>query len=161
MSSAKEFNDRMLALGFDFFTGVPCSLAKGILADLCERGSFVVENREDAALGLAAGAYLGGRRPVVIMQSSGLGVSMNALSSLHLVYKIPTLMIITWRGYQGVDAPEHVIWGPALPAALDCIDIPYAELAADTIAEQLAWADAKLRESEAPVALLCPPKVLP
>ncbi len=161
MSSAQEFNDLLLALGFDFFTGVPCPLAKGILADLCDRGRFVIENREDAALGLAAGAYLGGRRPVVIMQSSGLGVSMNALSSLHLVYKIPTLMIITWRGYQGVDAPEHVIWGPALPAALECIDIPYVELAAGTIAEQLDWADAKLRASQAPVALLCPPKVLP
>ncbi len=161
MRSARELNDYLLELGFDFFTGVPCSLAKGMLADLCDRGLFVVENREDAALGLAAGAYLGGRWPVVIMQSSGLGVSMNALSSLHLIYKIPTLLIITWRGYQGVDAPEHVIWGPALPAALDCIAIPHRELSADTIAEQLVWADRTMRESAAPVALLCPPKVLP
>ena len=161
MNSPGELTDRLLRLGFDFFTGVPCSLAKGLLADLCERDLFVVENREDAALGLAAGAYLGGGWPVVIMQSSGLGVSMNALSSLHLIYEIPTLLIITWRGYGGVDAPEHVIWGPALTSALDCIDIAHQELRAETIGEQLEWADAAMRETGAPVALLCPPGVLP
>jgi phosphonopyruvate decarboxylase len=161
MKSPAEFNDHLLRLGFDFFTGVPCSLAKGVLADLCERELFVVENREDAALGLAAGAFLGGRWPVVIMQSSGLGVSMNALSSLHLIYRIPTLLLITWRGYGGRDAPEHVIWGPALTAALDCIDVPHQELRSEAIGAQLEWADRSLRETSAPVALLCPPGVLP
>ncbi len=161
MNSAADVNDCLIELGFDFFTGVPCSLAKGILADLNQRGRFVVENREDAALGLAAGAYLGGGQPVVIMQSSGLGVSMNALSSLHLIYRMPVLLLITWRGYQGVDAPEHVIWGPALTAALECIDIAHQELRRQTIRPQLEWAAAAMRTTQAPVALLCPPEALP
>ena len=50
--------------------------------------------REDSALGLAAGAYLGGRQPVVFMQNSGLGVSMNALVSLHQIYDIPALLAV-------------------------------------------------------------------
>ena len=60
-----------------------------MIAELERRGRYLGETREDAALGVAAGAYLGGRRPVVIMQNSGLGVSLNALGSLHILYEMP------------------------------------------------------------------------
>ncbi len=160
MTTAANFVDALLARRFDFFTGVPCSLVKEVLAELCARKLFVVENREDAALGLAAGAYLGGRRPVVIMQSSGLGVSLNALASLHAIYEIPTLLLITWRGYQGVDAPEHVVLGPALPTLLEDIQVPYRALRADAVPELLDWAVRELEVRPGPVALLSPPGVL-
>ena len=67
----------------------PCSLVGPVIAELERRGRYLGETREDAALGVAAGAYLGGRRPVVIMQNSGLGVSLNALGSLHILYELP------------------------------------------------------------------------
>src|SRR5207249_4463765 len=70
---ADHFVDRLLAAGFDFFVGVPCSLVKTLLAELERRGLYLGETREDAALGVAAGAYLAGRTPVVVMQNSGLG----------------------------------------------------------------------------------------
>src|SRR5436309_4303998 len=100
---ADRFVDRLLAAGFDFFVGVPCSLVKTFLAELERRRLYLGETREDAALGVAAGAWLAGRMPVVVMQNSGFGVSLNALGSLHLLYEIPCLLLVTWRGYEGKD----------------------------------------------------------
>ncbi|HZP40602.1 MAG TPA: thiamine pyrophosphate-binding protein, partial [Candidatus Binatia bacterium] len=115
---ADRFVDRLLAAGFDFFTGVPCSLVGPVIAELERRRLYFPETREDAALGVAAGAYLGGRFPLVVMQNSGLGVSLNALASLHLLYRIPALLLVTWRGWRGEDAPEHLVMGRVLPALL-------------------------------------------
>src|SRR5581483_6802967 len=116
---ADRFVDRLVAAGIDFFTGVPCSLVASVIAELERRGLYHGETREDAALGVAAGAYLGGRLPMVVMQNSGLGVSLNALGSLHILYRVPVLLLVTWRGYAGADAPEHVVMGAVLPRLLD------------------------------------------
>ncbi len=155
--AATRFVDLLLAAGFDFFTGVPCSLVKTVLAELERRRLHFGESREDAALGVAAGAYLGGRMPVVIMQNSGLGVSLNALASLHLLYRIPCLLLVTWRGYQGKDAPEHLIMGEVMPQLLELFDIPRRTLASATVDDDIAWAAACLRETRKPVALVVPP----
>jgi len=129
-SRASRFVDLLLDAGFDFFVGVPCSLVRTVLAELEQRELYLGETREDAALGVAAGAYLGGRMPVVVMQNSGLGVSLNALASLHLLYGIPCLLLVTWRGFEGKDAPEHVVMGEVLPGLLDLLGIPWRAPAA-------------------------------
>src|SRR6185503_19405664 len=112
MISGHDFAARLERHGFDFFTGVPCSLIEDLIAVLerVSRASYVAAVREDAAVGVAAGAWFGGRRPVVLMQNSGLGTSLNALASLSLMYGLPALLIVTWRGF-GQDAPEHVLMG--------------------------------------------------
>ena len=92
----------------NFFTGVPCSFLAAIL-DRLEAEGCRAAVREDVAIGLAAGVYLAGRQPVVLMQNSGLGVSLNALASLNLIYRIPVLLVISLRGYQIEDAPLIVI----------------------------------------------------
>jgi sulfopyruvate decarboxylase alpha subunit len=157
MFPADRFVDRLLAAGFDFFAGVPCSLVKTLLAELERRRLYLGETREDAALGVAAGAYLGGRRPVVIMQNSGLGVSLNALGSLHLLYRIPCLILVTWRGYQGKDAPEHLVMGDVLPRLLDLFSIPYRAPGVDDIETDVDWAATRMRETRSPVALVILP----
>ena len=156
-SPAVRLVDRLLAAGFDFFTGVPCSLVKTVLAELERRRLYLGDVREDAALGVAAGAWLGGRLPVVVMQNSGLGVSLNALGSLHLLYRIPCLLLVTWRGHQGQDAPEHLVMGEKMPGLLDLFDIPHRTLAPAGIDADVTWAAARLRETERPVALVVPP----
>jgi len=131
MVTGADFLRLLLATGFDFFTGVPCSLVKSLIATLEEQGGYIPETREDAAVGLAAGAYMAGRQPVVIMQNSGLGVCLNALASLSLIYHFPALLLITWRGYQGKDAPEHIVMGDISPKLLDTLQIPYRVLSAE------------------------------
>ena len=153
--TAAEFVARLRAAQFDFFTGVPCSLIKGVIAELEAQRDYYPETREDAALGLAAGAYLGGKQPVVIMQNSGFGVSVNALSSLHLLYHLPCLLLITWRGFPGeADAPEHIIMGRACVSLMDDVGLAHREPDADSIEADLHWASAVIREQGAPAALL-------
>lgn len=146
--------------GFDFFTGVPCSLVKSLIATLEERGGYIPETREDAAVGLAAGAFMAGKQPVVIMQNSGLGVSLNALASLSLMYHFPCLLLITWRGYQGKDAPEHIIMGEISPRLLETLQVPYQILSPESAAEAIDWAAGAMKQTSKPVALLLPPGVM-
>jgi sulfopyruvate decarboxylase subunit alpha len=149
----------LLDQGFDFFTGVPCSLVASLIAAL-ERHGWVAETREDAALGLAAGAALAGRLPVVVMQNSGLGVSLNALGSLQTIYELPCLLVVTWRGHEGKDAPEHLVMGAAMPAILDAMRIPWRVLDAAAARDDVAWARARLGAEAGPVALVIRPGVL-
>jgi phosphonopyruvate decarboxylase len=147
--------DLLSESGFDFFTGVPCSLIASLIAALEKRG-YIAETREDAALGLAAGAALAGRRPVVLMQNSGLGVSLNALGSLQQIYALPCLLIVTWRGKDGNDAPEHLVMGRAMPAILDAMGIAWRATSAATFASDIGWASAQVAEVAGPVALVVP-----
>jgi phosphonopyruvate decarboxylase len=158
--AAPRFVDALEAAGFDFFTGVPCSLVGGVIAELERRGTYFGETREDAALGVAAGAYLAGRLPVVVMQNSGLGVSLNALGSLQTIYELPVLLLITWRGYEGKDAPEHLVRGDVLPRLLDLFAIPYRAPRAGELTGATTWAAATARETRKPVAVLVCPGVL-
>ena len=160
MVTGADFLRSLLDAGFDFFTGVPCSLVKSLIATLEERGGYIPETREDAAVGLAAGAYMAGRQPVVIMQNSGLGVCLNALASLSLIYHFPALLLITWRGYQGKDAPEHIVMGDISPKLLDTLQIPYRVLSAEAARDSLRWAADTLKQTGKPVALLLPPGVM-
>jgi phosphonopyruvate decarboxylase len=145
--------------GFDFYTGVPCSLVEDLIVALeCHpRAPWIPAVREDVAVGLAAGAWLGGRRPVVIMQNSGLGTSLNALASLSLMYRLPALLIVTWRGFGGHDAPEHLLMGEISPVLLDLLGIPHQVLDHHDADGQVAWACREMDARESPVALLVPP----
>jgi len=140
--------------GFDFFTGVPDSTLSGIIAALIERHLYVPAVREDEAVAMAAGAFMGGRTPVVLMQNSGLGTSLNALISLNLIYLQPCLLMISWRGQDGKDAPEHVVMGQVMPQLLDLVRIPHRLLTADNYQEDLNWAAQILKKQRIPAALL-------
>jgi sulfopyruvate decarboxylase subunit alpha len=81
--------------------------------------------REEEAFGIAAGLYLGGARPTVMLQSSGLGNSLNALTSLILPYKIPMLIVISMRGDAGEWNDAQVPMGRAVRPILDSIGVPH------------------------------------
>lgn len=158
----RQFLDLLERHGYDFFTGVPCSLFEGVTRILDDepRYGYVSAVREDAALGLAAGAYLGGRQPVVLMQNSGLGVSINALVSLHQIYDIPALLIVSWRGQDGHDAPEHLIMGRVTAPVLQLLDIPHAVCEPQSIDVQLQSLTATMHRTRRPVALVVPKGIL-
>ncbi len=151
------FVDRLLAAGFDFFTGVPCSLVGPVIAELARRNLYHGETREDAALGVCAGAYLGGKLPMVVMQNSGLGVSLNALGSLQHEYGLPVLILVTWRGFEGNDAPEHLVMGDVMLRLLDLFGILHRAPDADALLADVDWAAAECRRTGQPVALIVKP----
>ena len=75
-----------------------------------------IATREEEAFGIAAGLYLGGARPTVMLQSSGLGNSLNAFTSLLMPYRIPVLTIISMRGEPGEWNAAQVPMGQAVGA---------------------------------------------
>jgi phosphonopyruvate decarboxylase len=125
------------------FIGVPCSYLSSLInyvLDHPEAMEYLNPTNEAHAMALAAGYYMGtGRIPVVFMQNSGLGNVMNPLTSLNQVYKLPALMLVTWRGEGawGSDAPEHDIPGRDLETYLKALHLPYRVLVPETCAEQV------------------------
>jgi phosphonopyruvate decarboxylase len=155
------FAELLTRHGFAVATGVPCSLIEDLILALetGEHMPYVPAVREDIAVGVAAGAWLAGRRPVVLMQNSGLGTSMNALASLSLMYGLPALLIVTWRGHHGKDAPEHILTGAITERHLELLGIPHRALGVETAAADVAWAAAEMDRLSQPVAILVPPNV--
>lgn len=157
-SPAVSFLEALRALGFDFFCGVADSTIASLISEL--GADYLSATREDLAVGMASGAYLSGRRPAVLMQNSGLGYCLNALTSLNLIYKIPLLLIVGYRGYQGKDAPEHLVMGAHCEALLREVGIPVFVPETGKAAESVAGADAALRREKIPAAIFIRPGVL-
>jgi phosphonopyruvate decarboxylase len=114
--------------GFDFYTGVPCSLLTPLINRVAGDPSlrYVPAASEGEAVAIAAGAWLAGRRTAVMIQNSGLGNAVNPLTSLNYPFRIPTLLVVTWRGGPGVqDEPQHVLMGRVTPDLLDVIQVPH------------------------------------
>jgi phosphonopyruvate decarboxylase len=137
-SHAHIIINRLAHHGVTYATGVPCSYLKGLFS-LLERGGehaggirYIPAPREDTALGLASGIAVGGQLPVVLMQNSGLGYSLNVLTSFNLIYDVPLLLVVSWRGCPGSgDAVEHNIIGAKLPNLLGMFDLSYEVLSAN------------------------------
>ena len=162
MPHSAAFLEALQGAGYDYFTGVPCSLLKGVIRRFDEHPAYgyVSAVREDSAIGMAAGAFLAGRQPAVFMQNSGLGVCMNALVSLNGIYDIPVLLVASWRGQGGVDAPEHLLMGEIMQPYFDMIQVPSRVLRADTLREDVAAITKTIRTTQRPGALIVPKGVL-
>lgn len=124
---AVEFLKILETAGFDFFTGVPCSYFTPLCSLLAKReASFHVNAvREDIAAGVAAGAYLAGKTPVIYMQNSGLGYSLEAFASLQMIYRIPALVLMSYRGPEDRGWEEHRVMGEHTEDLLNTFNLEY------------------------------------
>jgi len=152
----RQFWDTLKSKEITFFSGVPCSILKNILKELANHSeiTYIPAVREDAALGIASGAYLAGKKSGILIQNSGLNNIMNGLTSFNLIYKIPVLMFITWRGCQGKDAPEHLIMGQKMLPILDLLSIPYKVVGEGNFKELLRSAIDYMEREKLPAALI-------
>ena len=154
MIDSDVFVQALQDIGVEFFSGVPDSILGGIIATLMERRLYVPANREDEAMAMAAGVYMSGKVPAVLMQNSGLGTSLNTIISLNVIYQQPCIMIVSWRGYQGKDAPEHLVMGQTMPQLLDLMKIPHRTLSEATMSADLKWVAETFMQQRIPVALI-------
>jgi sulfopyruvate decarboxylase subunit alpha len=154
--NATEFCATLKSEGFNFFVGVPCSVLKEIIDKLSTDMTvcYVSATREEEAIGIAVGAYLGGLQPAVLMQNAGLGNSLGALTTLPLLYKIPLLLVISWRGYRGKDAPEHSVIGKSTLKLLKAVGIPAELLSSKNLDTAVARAQAFMCQQQSPAAIL-------
>jgi sulfopyruvate decarboxylase subunit alpha len=113
--------------------------------------------REEEAVGIAAGLYLGGKSPAVLMQSSGLGNAANAIASLLVAYQIPVVFVMSMRGDPGEWNWAQVPLGRAIRPMLDALGIPHLTVAREDEAETVVQtACATASSARLPVACLLP-----
>jgi len=111
---------------FGPYTGVPCSILKPVINYAIENENYFIASSEGEAMGIAAGFSLADKKPVVMMQNSGFGNTINPLTSLQQIYNFPMLMLITWRGEPGKpDEPQHKVMGEKLLELLELLEVPY------------------------------------
>src|SRR4029079_9748878 len=103
----------------------PLSHVMRELADRYRDVRVVIATREEEAFGIAAVLYLGGRNPTVMLQSSGLGNSLNAITSLVVPYQIPMLIVVSMRGDVGEWNAAQVPMGRALRSSVEAIGMPH------------------------------------
>ena len=144
--------------GLNFFSGVPDSTF-GEAYNFMVRDPeirYVPAVREDVALGVASAGYFAGVLGGVIMQNSGIGNIVNPLTSFSLMYKIPVLLVVGWRGYGGPpnDAPEHWIMGVKTPEIFDLLEVPYRVMEPGTLESDLDNLLSQMIDESVPGALI-------
>jgi phosphonopyruvate decarboxylase len=134
MIDARTFVEAARARGFGWYAGVPCSYLTPFINYVLHDSSlrYVSMANEGDAVALIAGVALGGTadgsygRGISMMQNSGLGNAVSPLTSLTWTFRLPQLLIVTWRGQPGVaDEPQHALMGPMTPALLETMEIPW------------------------------------
>lgn len=127
MDSTEAVYQALKESGINFIVSIPCvNLGKLLEMVECDPEiTHVPVTREEEGFGIAAGAYMGGMKPAILMQNSGLGNSVNVLASLYQLYKIPILMIMSHRGTEGEFMSAQVPMGKATPRILDALELPY------------------------------------
>jgi phosphonopyruvate decarboxylase len=159
MIPARAFIDGLTRQEISPLVGVPCSVLKPLINYVIDQEDlgYFAANNEGEAVALAAGSYLAGRLPMVMFQNSGLGNTVNPLSSLHFIFHIPALLIVTWRGEPGrPDAPQHELMGQVTQDLLDVLRIPHEPFpeSEDQIAPALERAVGHMKASSLPFAFV-------
>jgi sulfopyruvate decarboxylase subunit alpha len=111
--------------------------------------------KEEEGVGISAGAHLAGVRSAMLMQNHGLLASVNGIVSLAQLYRVPLLMLVSYRGGFGEEHPWQTEGGLVTEDLLRALRIPYL------LVERLEEAAARLRQAQVlaeaslrPVALL-------
>jgi phosphonopyruvate decarboxylase len=157
--SADDFINDALRRGHSFYAGVPCSFLTPFINRAIgdKRLSYVAAASEGEAVGIGAGAWLAGRKPVVLLQNSGLGNAVNPLTSLNFPFRIPLLLIASWRGQPGLaDEPQHELMGQITHDLLALMRIPHRAFpkAAQEIAPALDAAEQAMAQTGLPFGLV-------
>lgn len=163
MLKPETFYRQLLDHEVRFFTGVPDSLLKEICACISQHApahEHVITANEGAAVALGMGYHLAtGQLPLIYLQNSGLGNTINPLLSLADPdsYSIPMILLIGWRGEPGVkDEPQHKKQGKTTLSLLEAMGIPYTILdgSLDDAGPVVAEAVRVAKATNAPYALV-------
>lgn len=160
MISAKLFIESARELGFEFYTGVPCSYLKPFINYVIDSPDlhYIGASNEGDALAIASGATLCGKQSVVIFQNSGLGNAVNPLTSLNAISKIPVLVITTLRADPTgpADEPQHQLMGKITTKMLELMEIPWEFFPAEepAVGAALQRAVSHMKEHKTPYALV-------
>jgi phosphonopyruvate decarboxylase len=159
MISASSFVDHLRGLGYSQYAGVPCSFLTPLINYAIGDSALdhVGATSEGEAVGITFGAFLAGRKTVTMCQNSGLGNMVNPLTSLNYPFRVPTLLIVTWRGQPDIkDEPQHEQMGRIMHRLLETLEIPWLPfpVSEGEISKTMAHAEESMKQRERPFALV-------
>jgi sulfopyruvate decarboxylase subunit beta len=146
--------------GIDLIASLPCNKLQDLLGNLPDRFRHIHLTREENGVGISAGAFLTSGKPLMLIPSTGLGNTFNALASIHKACHLPLPIIASWRGSKNDPFPGQVPLGKALPGILSALEIPYTVIEKP---EQLPEVGTAIRDSflqSTPHIILICPKIL-
>ncbi|HJT62184.1 MAG TPA: thiamine pyrophosphate-binding protein [Burkholderiales bacterium] len=158
----EEIHRELSAAGVRVVGYVPDAGHKRLI-ELCQADKemrAVVLTTEEEGIGLAAGAWLGGQKSVLLMQSSGVGNVVNVLGMVREC-RFPLVTLVTMRGEQGEFNPWQVPMGQAVRPVLEAMGtVVHAPSSADDIVPTVNAALRLAYNSYASVAVLIPQRVI-
>ena len=138
-----DINDRIVAdmvnNDIEFVTTVPCKQLAGVIDAIDQHKDIfhIPSNKEDEGMGLCAGAWMGGKRPAIIMQNTAIGVTINTLATLIQYYRMPLPMLISYRGELREPVACQVEMAVHTKALLAQLNIPTYHFHTQSDAEEL------------------------
>src|SRR5215472_7851540 len=97
--------------------------------DRDQRFVHVRVNREESAIGLCSGAYMGALGSAALMGASGFMTVVYAITKINYTYEIPLFLLLTLRGAVGDHHKHHVSNGLYLRSVIEAINMPYQIIA--------------------------------
>src|SRR5712671_3126252 len=124
---ARYIADELAACGVKLVASLPDNWLTGVIDALDRDGRFVhiPVNREESAIGLCSGAYMGAMGSAALMGASGFMTVIYAITKINYTYEIPLFLMLTLRGGVGDHHKHHASNSLYLRPVLDAIDMPY------------------------------------
>lgn len=155
----QEVIDIMKSCGLDVVLTLPCDKFKNLLAMIPANFKEMPMTREENGVGIAAGLFMAGKKPAMMIQSTGIGNSLNTLSSLNMTYDIPLPVLASWRGVYKEGIPAQMHFGKSLEAILNGAGIPYIALSTANELQLIKKAIDQSYKANMPVVVLLSPRL--
>jgi len=158
----ESFQNGFKAAGINFAVFLPDSMLDGVEQLMIERGEIETYqcSREDEGIAMAMGAFLVGKRPVVLMEGSGIGLSALILAR-GVVQKTPTMLIVGHNSTLGERYDYHGATRLVAEPVLRALDIPYHVLFdPGDIRNVIVEAQATIEGQRLPFGILVPSHVI-
>jgi sulfopyruvate decarboxylase alpha subunit len=124
---AGHIADELAACGVKLVASLPDNWLTGVIdaLDRDQRFTHIPVNREESAIGLCSGAYMGAMGSAALMGASGFMTVIYAITKINYTYEIPLFLLLTLRGAGGDHHKHHISNGLYLRPVLDAINMPY------------------------------------
>jgi sulfopyruvate decarboxylase subunit alpha len=126
-NAAERIADELASCGIKLVASLPDNWLIALInaVDRDKRFMHVPVNREESAIGLCSGAYMGAMGSAALMGASGFMTVIYAVTKINYTYEIPLFLMLTLRGTGGDRHKHHISNGLYLRPVLDAIDMPY------------------------------------
>jgi sulfopyruvate decarboxylase subunit alpha len=156
--SALTIVDELRKIGITHVVNVPDTHQRTVLAELARQSAIklITACTEDEAIAIAAGLYVGGQRPVLLIQQVGLLAALNNVKGICMDARIPTCMLV---GYFGRDVHRTARENAAravnlVEPTLDAWRVPYFPLESPADLPSIARAYQRSLDDEGPSVIL-------